>query len=79
MTFLSDEPTFPAWTSLDEDTRKCLREDADKIKWYLNMARDYERLAQDCLGNLQLDNDKTLGIWCLFESYEKTALKRTNH
>lgn len=67
---------YPAWTSLDADTQEYLREEAAKIKMYLQRARRAEKDAQDYLVSLELSNDDLNGMWCLLESYERAALKR---
>jgi len=68
--------TYPAWTGLDADAQERLREEAATVKMYLQRARKAEKDAQDYLTSLSLSQDELQGIWCLFESYERSALKR---
>lgn len=77
---LTDSPeSYPAWTSLDEDTQERLREEGATIKMFLQRARKAEKDAKDYLAQLHLSNEELGGLWCLFESYERSALKRHDH
>ena len=68
--------TYPAWTTLDAVTQDYLRREAMHIKAYLQRARRAEKDARDYLAELKLSDEELGGIWCLLESYEKTALRR---
>ena len=77
VTNIADTPeAYPAWTQLDEETQEWLREKGADIKMYLQRARNAEKDARDYLAELHLTNDELGGLWCLLESYERTALNR---
>lgn len=74
---LNDNPeTFPAFTLLPEDRREWLRKEAMVIKAYLLKSRIAENDAKDYLAELGLSQEDLGGLWCLLESYERTALRR---
>lgn len=74
---LKDNPdTLPAFASLPEDRREWLRNEAMVIKAYLLKSRIAEKDAKDYLAELRLSQEDLGGLWCLLESYERTALRR---
>jgi len=68
--------SYPAWTSLSADRQEWLRNEAAQIKMYLQRARTAEKDARDYLADLKLCDEDLGGLWCILESYEKTALRR---
>lgn len=74
---LTENPElYPAFASLPEDRREWLRKEAMVIKSYLLKSRIAENDARDYLESLKLESEDLGGLWCLLESYEKTALRR---
>jgi hypothetical protein len=71
--------SYPAWTSLDEDTQERIRNEASTIKMLLHRAFRIEQDAREYLADLNLSNEELGGLWCILESFEKTALNRRNH
>jgi hypothetical protein len=67
---------YPAWTTLDAGTQERLRNEAATVKMYLHRADAAIKDAQAYMKALALSNEDLGGIWCLFESEERTALKR---